>query len=106
MKLIRKLFMTALVSFGFLGSQMAHAGVPTADGINFAVNLENALSQVLAWDQQYNQMMSQINGITSQVNAITGSRNLGDILNNPALQGIVPSGLGTLYTQIGRNGFS
>ena len=102
MNRIRKFILTALVSLGALGGQSAHAGVPVID----AANLVQAIEQVLAWDQQYNQMMSQINGITSQVNAITGSRNLGDILNNPALQGVVPSGLGTLYNDISRGGFA
>lgn len=63
----------------------AHAqGIPTID----VANLAQALNQVLAWQQQYQQMLQQIEQMRQQhqtaidsFKASTGSRGLGQIAN-------------------------
>jgi type IV secretion system protein VirB5 len=77
--------------------------------------LAQAIQQVVAWGQQYGQMaqqyqqlVQQYDQLVLQYNAVTGTRNLGDILNNPALQQAVPGGtqLMNSYSSINANGFS
>jgi type IV secretion system protein VirB5 len=75
-----------------VGSQ-AHAGIPTLD----TANLISSIQQVLAWMQQYEQMVQQIEGIKQQVtqaeqmyNSVSGIRNMADLVNNPALRSYMP----------------
>jgi len=49
--------------------------------------------------QQYDQMVQQYD-------SLTGSRGLGDILNNQALQGVVPANLASTYSAINSGGYS
>ena len=71
--------------FAGLTSAAAHAqGIPVID----VAALTQAINQVLAWEQQYNQMIQQINQLqqqtqtaTRQLSALTGSRGLGTIVN-------------------------
>jgi len=87
-----------LVALGAAGAAQAQFAV-----IDFA-NLTQALIQVNAWKQQYEQMANQYSQLRKQYDAITGSRNLGDIANNPALQALVPSDVAGLYAEIQSSG--
>ncbi len=80
--------MTKLLCAGVfltLGAGFAQAqGIPVID----AANLVQAVNQVLAWEQQYKQMLAQIEQLTKQTDlanqnltAITGTRGLGTISN-------------------------
>ena len=67
-------------------------GIPTFDAANFA----QAINQVLAWQQQYNQMVQQLQqlqqtNITAQnsLQSISGNRGLGLILNSIP-QSVIP----------------
>lgn len=102
MKSLKKFLLSLAFVGSFFGSQAAHAGIPVID----AANLAQAIQQVLAWSQQYQQMVSQIQQMQSQYNSLTGSRNLGDILNNPALQQVVPADVGTVLQGINTGGYS
>ncbi|WP_424196758.1 P-type DNA transfer protein VirB5 (plasmid) [Ampullimonas aquatilis] len=75
-------------------------GVPTFD----YANLLQAINQVQAWGQQYSQMFQQIQTGLNTYNSISGVRNLGDILNNPLLQNVVPADLTNTYNAIDQNG--
>ena len=77
-------------------------GIPVLD----TANLAQALQQVQAWQQQYQQMAAQYQQLQKQYQADTGSRGLGDILNNPALQQVVPADLAQTYKNLGSNGFN
>lgn len=81
MKTLRKLI--AAMAF-MIAAGSAHAGVPVID----VANLAQAVQQVLAWAQQYTQMVDSIREARNQVtqlqttyNSTTGSRGLGTILN-------------------------
>jgi type IV secretion system protein VirB5 len=54
-------------------------------------NLQQAIQQVKAWQDQYNQMVQQYQMLTNQLNAITGTRGLGEILNTPGLRQQLPA---------------
>lgn len=80
-KLMRRLFAAfALIA----GVNSAHAGIPVID----VANLANSIQQVIAWGQQYTQMVDQINQMRQQYtqlqntyNSMTGNRGLGTLLN-------------------------
>ena len=85
-----------------LFSNAARAGIPVID----TANLAQAIQQVTAWAQQYQQMASQIQQMQQQYASLTGSRGLGDILSNPLLQGVVPADVAQIYGGINSGGFS
>ena len=70
-------------------------GIPVFD----AASLVQAIEQVKSWTAQYNQMKQNID-------AITGSRNLGNILNNPLLQNVIPKDVVDVFNAINTNGSS
>ncbi|MBY0365128.1 MAG: P-type DNA transfer protein VirB5 [Burkholderiaceae bacterium] len=86
----------------FFGSQAAHAGIPVID----AANLAQAIQQVISWQQQYSQMVQQYQQLQTSYQSITGARGLGDILNNPLLQGVVPADVATVFNGINQGGYS
>lgn len=109
MKTVKQFFAAITMLLGVFGSQAAHAGIPVID----TANLAEAVQQVIAWGEQYQQMAQQIEQYAQQIQqmqaqlqALTGSRNLGNILNNPALQGIVPANVLDTYNQVSSTGFA
>ena len=85
--------------FAGLGSgyaPKAQAGIPVIDVANLAQAIEN----MVAWAQQYQQMAQQYQQMRQHYEAITGARNLGTILNNPALRQVVPGDLVDLYNAV------
>lgn len=89
-KFLRKL---VLIFAALAGSQAANAGIPVID----AANLANSLQQVIAWGQQYEQMVQQINQLQAQItqaqqtfNSLNGIRGMASLVNNPALRTYLP----------------
>jgi len=74
----------------------AHAGIPVIDVANLAQAIEN----IVAWGQQYQQMAQQYQQMRQHYESITGTRNLGAILNNPALREVLPPDLVQLYNAV------
>jgi len=108
---IRRFAASAALCVGVFSGNAAHAGIPVID----VAALTQAIQQVIAWGQQYEQMtaqytqlLQQYRQLVQQYNAVTGTRNLGDVLNNPLLQQAVPGGtqLMTAYSSINSNGFA
>lgn len=56
------------------------------------------------WAKQYEQMVQQITHMKSQYEAMTGSRNLGQIYNNPALRNYLPDQWASIYDQVRKGG--
>lgn len=80
-------------------------GIPVID----ASNLAQAVLQVLGWIQQIQDMSIQLQRQQQQIQAITGSRNMGSLLNNLGLMGVVPYDVSMVYEAIrmgGVNGLS
>ena len=75
------------------------------------VSYVQAVKQVQAWQQQYQQMTQSLSQakatfdkLKSQVDAVTGVRGLGDILNNPMLRSIVPNDLAANLSELNASG--
>ena len=110
-QILRRFVASVALGAGLLGGNAAQAGIPVID----VAALTQAIQEVIAWGQQYGQMADQYQQLlqqyrqtVQQYNALTGTRNLGDVLNNPALQQAVPGGtqLMTAYSSIDNRGFA
>lgn len=76
------------------------SGIPVID----TANLVQSVLQALAWIQQFQQMHQQIIQADQQIHAIMGSRNMGSLLNNLTLAGVVPSDVNAVYHAIRSGG--
>ena len=94
-------------AFLALGTSLVAAqGIPVID----AANLVQAVNQVLAWEQQYKQMLMQIEQLTKQtdlatqnLNAMTGSRGLGTI-SNGITQSVLDANFQTKLSSLSTHG--
>ena len=103
MKPLSSLFArTALCGSMFLGANAAHAGIPVID----VAALVQAVEEVMQSIQQITNQVRQIEQLQSQYEAVTGARNLGAILNNPALQNYIPADATTVLNNIQNNGYA
>lgn len=80
-----KKFFLVVLSLGLVWNP-AHAGIPVID----AANLAQAVQQVLAWAQQYQQMMEQYQQMQQAYNNLNGVRNMGDLVNDPQTRKYLP----------------
>lgn len=81
---MKKLLQSLALILALFGGTQARAGIPVID----AANLANSIQQVIAWGQQYTQMVQSINQLQQQYaqlqttyNSMTGNRGLGTLLN-------------------------
>jgi type IV secretion system protein VirB5 len=95
---LRPVAIACLLSVSAIGA--VQASLPVID----IANLTQAISQVNAWKQQYDQMAQQYTQLKQQYAAMTGTRNLGNIANNPALQAVIPPDVADLYASIQQTG--
>lgn len=95
MKLFRKFFGAFALMFGLGIGNAAHAGIPVIDGAAIA----QAVLQVQSWAQQYQQMVQQIQQAQQQYNSISGIRNMGSLVNNPAMRQYLPADYATILSQ-------
>jgi type IV secretion system protein VirB5 len=102
MKHLKRILLSFGIGVGALLSNVANAGIPVIDGANLA----NSIQQVIAWGQQYQQMVSQIQQTQQQYSSLTGIRGFGDIANNAALKNIIKNDLVTTYGSIKSSGYS
>lgn len=82
-----------LAAFAAIVPSAQAQGIPVYDNASFI----NSLQQVVAWSQQYSQMVQQYNQLLAQFNQLQtmtgkldGARGLGSILNNPAITAALP----------------
>ncbi|MBK9949318.1 MAG: type IV secretion system protein [Nitrospira sp.] len=92
----------ALIGIVLTGStaKTEASGIPVID----TANLVQSVLQALAWIQQFQQMHQQIVQADQQIHAIMGSRNMGSLLNNLTLAGVVPSDVNAVYHAIRSGG--
>jgi type IV secretion system protein VirB5 len=84
------LFKSLAMSLMFGTSNMVFAGgIPVFDAAGVAQAIETVV-----------QLKQQVESLKKQYDAITGSRNLGDILNNPALREYLPSDWANIYDKV------
>lgn len=94
MKALKKLFGVFALMFGLAAGHPAQAGIPVIDGANLA----QAIQQVTAWAQQYQQMVDQIQQMQQAYNNLNGVRNMGSLVNNPAARRYLPDEYQTILS--------
>ncbi len=77
-------------------------GIPVIDIANLVQTIQQVLNDITKIENQ----VQQITALQGQLNSITGTRNLGAILNNPALQNYVPADAYTLVNAIDSSGYA
>jgi type IV secretion system protein VirB5 len=97
----RLLVRAALCTSMLFGANAAHAGIPVID----VAGLVQAVQEVMQSIQQITNQIRQIEQLQAQVEAITGARNLGAILNNPALQNYIPADATSVLGNVQTNGY-
>ena len=94
MKALKKLLGAFALVFGLAAGNPAHAGIPVIDGANLA----QAIQQVTAWAQQYQQMVEQIEQMQQAYNNLNGVRNMGSLVNNPVSRKYLPDDYQTILS--------
>jgi len=89
----------------------AHAQIPvtvTTQASDSPMTMAEFSANMTRWGTQVQQMTSQIEQMKRQYDAITGIRNLGDVLNNPALRNYLGDDWQKSYDDLGKgyNGLS
>lgn len=64
----------------------------------------NHLETIAKWKAQFDQMTNQLKQLEQQYTAVTGSRNLGEIFNNPALRDYLPKDWQQTYDAVKAGG--
>lgn len=91
------------------GATAAKAGIPVIDvGSIIQAILENlsSLTQIENQLTQIDSLRNQLTQLQQQYQAITGARNLGDILNSPALQNYVPTDAAQTMAALSSGGYA
>ncbi|HAV4541732.1 TPA: P-type DNA transfer protein VirB5 [Acinetobacter baumannii] len=96
----KQLLALGLGSSLFISGQANATGIPVIDG----ANLVQAVQNMVAWGEQYNQMVNQIQQAKQQYDSITGIRGFGDAVNNPYLKDVIPSDVADIYKGIQQGG--
>lgn len=95
------------VAFSFTTSTCFAAGIPVYDALGFSQNVQS----LIAWGQQAKQMIDQINetknhilATRDQIKGMTGKRLLGELLNNPELNKLVPPEYADVFLAMSKGG--
>jgi len=93
MTTLRHFLIACSIALGWCNT--AQAGIPVID----SSNLGQAILQVQAWAQQYQQMVQQLQQAQQQFNALSGVRNMGSLVNKPASRSYLPSDYASILSQ-------
>jgi type IV secretion system protein VirB5 len=98
-KVLVGVVLSALASVSF-------AQIPVTDGAAIARHTASQVETIAKWKMQYDQMVSQIDQQKQQYQSVTGTRNLGNIMNNPALRDYLPNDWQGVYDSVKKGGYS
>lgn len=96
MKLKNITLALAISLSGVTAVNTANAGIPVID----AGSIAQAVVQVQHLRDQIQNQIAQVKQMQNQYSAITGSRNLGELFNNPALRNYLPTDYSKLYDAV------
>lgn len=85
----------------------AKAGVtPVIDNTLIAQQIKSHVAEISKMVEQINQLKVQYDQLQRTYTAITGTRNLGDVLNNPLLRNYIPADWRDVYGSIKDGGYA
>lgn len=99
-----KLLAVAMLSAAFAGPVLA-SGVPVVDVALNTQTQANQMANIAKYIEQIAQLKAQLDQMKQQYESITGSRNLGEILNNPAFQNYLPQQWQDVYAKVQNGGY-
>lgn len=104
---VLSLTVAAVIAAASLGaSSQAHAsGVPVVDALLNTQTQANQAANIAKYIEQIAQLKAQLDQMKQQYESITGSRNLGEILNNPAFQNYLPKEWQDVYAKVQNGGY-
>lgn len=91
-------------AFALFFSAPALAQIPVTDGASIAQQIAQQVETIAKWKIQYDQMKAQIEQAEKQFESMTGSRNLGQILNDPKFRNTLPQDWQAAYDNIKDSG--
>lgn len=94
MKALKRLFGAFALAVGIAAGSPTYAGIPVID----AANLAQAIQQVTAWAQQYQQMVDQIQQLQQAYSNLNGVRNMGTLVNDPVSRKYLPDDYQTILS--------
>ncbi|MDR2031365.1 MAG: P-type DNA transfer protein VirB5 [Azoarcus sp.] len=94
MNALKRFFGASALILGLMAGNSAHAGIPVIDGPNLA----QAIQQVLAWAQQYQQMAEQIQEMQRAYDNLSGARGMGSLVNNSSSRKYLPDEYQTILS--------
>jgi len=83
----------------------AQAQIPVTDVANITQNMANHVEDVAKFVQQIEQLKAQVEQQKQQFAALTGSRNLGQIFDNPNLRSYLPNDWQKVYDSVKSGGY-
>lgn len=105
MKHINGYLVLAAASLVFLTPQ-ARAQIPVTDGASIAQNVAAHVEDVAKFVQQIEQLKLQVEQQKPQFDALTGTRNLGDIFNDPRFRQYLPQDWQKVYDSVKSGGYA
>jgi type IV secretion system protein VirB5 len=97
-----QLIAAACVVAGSVGTTPSHAqGIPVIDVANLVQTILQVSNDITKIENQ----IQQIRQLEGQVRSLNGMRNLGNILNNPALRNYVPAEAFTVLNAVNATGY-
>lgn len=105
MKKSRGLLALTIAGLTCLASPV-QAQIPVTDGASIAQNIANHVEDVAKFVQQIEQLKLQVEQQKQQFEALTGSRNLGDIFNDPRFRQYLPADWQKVYDSVKSGGYA
>ena len=84
--------------------ELCATGIPVVDAMAIAQDRANQVERIAKAIEQINQLKAQIGQMKLQYRALTGTRNLGEIAQNPALRDYLPSDWRSDYDGVASGG--
>lgn len=96
--------LVVIAALAFQAPLAMATGIPVFDGAAAA----NTLQQIVHMKEQIDNQVKQIQQLKNQYSSMTGSRNLGNIMNNPLLKKYLPQDWQKVYSSMknGKGGMS
>jgi len=95
----------AIACTAALAAGSASAQIPTTDLAAITEQANQHMEEIGKWAEQLTSMTNQLTQMKQQYEAVTGSRNLGDIFNNPELRNYLPQEWQAVYDSVNSGGY-
>ena len=105
MKFAKKAVIAVLTASLAFSSVTSQAGIPVTDIGAAQQRAQNFLQEMAEMGKQLTELKAQLDQAKKQYQALTGSRNLGDIMNNPAIRSALPADWQKVYDNVQRGGY-